>query len=377
MLRRGVSAFNDEQVTGVRESGAVSRMSECTRPEVRRVEEEAMKRLYVLCTVLLTATTLGCAEEHGAPTAPSPGGTDAPTASTNGEKVRHVPRDYATIQAAVDAASEGEIIQVGEGIYHENLVITTSGLRLRGSNGAVIEGAGTGTAIHVLGTAGQPVSNVEISGFEIRTFEKGIVAEFGVGIQIHRNDVQHIMNLGSLAAGDGEGVMLWTTRDSEVTGNAVHQNSHFGITLRLGSTNNTIRANRVYETGNPAVVPTSLRGTGIMITGEGTNGNRIVENEILRNYDRGILITRPAGTTPITGNVVAQNRIHESQRSGIAVMLAAAGNFIQQNDARGNNLSGQAPCYQCNLIDLSSAGLGGNTWERNLGAFNLTDSCGQ
>jgi hypothetical protein len=75
--------------------------------------------------------------------------------------------------------------------------------------------------------------------------------------------------------------------------------------------------------------------------------------------------------------VVAQNRIHESQRSGIAVMLAAAGNFILQNDARGNNLSGQAPCYQCNLNDLSSAGLGGNTWERNLGTFNLIDACGQ
>ncbi len=336
-----------------------------------------MKRLYVLCTVLLTATAFGCSEEPGAPTAPRPVPNDASTASANGEKVRHVPRDYATIQAAIDAAGEGEIIQVGAGIYHENLVITTSGLRLHGSNGAVIEGAGTGTAIHVLGTVGQPVSNVEISGFEIRTFEKGIVAELGVAIQIHRNDIHHIMNLGSAAAGDGAGVMLWSTRDSDVTGNAVHHNSHTGIELRLGSTNNAIRANRVYEIGNPAGVPASLRGTGIFLTGEGTNGNRIVENEILRSYDRGILLSRPAGTTPLTGNVVAQNRIHESQRSGIAVMLAAAGNFIQQNDARGNNLSGRAPCYQCNLVDLSSAGLGGNTWERNLGTFNLIDACGQ
>lgn len=341
-----------------------------------------MRRLYVLCTILLALAAAGCTQEN-APTAPSQVRIDAATAgdtaSAAGEKVRHVPRDYATIQAAVDAAGEGEIIQVGEGIYHENLVITTSALRLHGSNGAVIEGVGTGTGIYVLGTVGQPVTNVEISGFEIRTFEKGIVAELGVGIQIHRNDIHDIRNLPPLTAGDGEGVMLWTTRDSEVTENAVHQNSHTGIALRLGSANNTIRANRVYENGNPAVVPTGMsnRGTGILITGEGTNGNSVVENEILRNYDRGILITRPAGTTPITGTVVAQNRIHESQRSGIAVMLAAAGNFILQNDARGNNLSGQAPCYQCNLNDLSSAGLGGNTWERNLGTFNLIDACGQ
>jgi len=196
-----------------------------------------MKRIYVLCVVLLTAMALGCAEEYGALTAPSPVGIDAPTASANGEKVRQVPGDYATIQAAVDAAGEGEIIQVGKGIYRENLVITTSALRLHGSNGAVIEGAGTGTAIHVLGTAGQPVTNVEISGFEIRTFEKGIVAELGVGIQIHRNDIHDVRNLGSLTAGDGEGVMLWTTRDSEVTENAVHQNSHTGIALRQSSRN--------------------------------------------------------------------------------------------------------------------------------------------
>ena len=339
-----------------------------------------------LSLVLIALLFTACSEEHALPTAP--GSTQIQAATTSaavgtgnpaalGDKVQHVPRDYATIRAALDAAGEGGVIQVSAGIYNENVVVTTSGLRLHASQGVVINGAGTGIGIHVLGTSARPVTDVEISGFEVRGFERGIVAELGVGIQIHRNDIHDIRNLGSLTAGDGEGVMLWTTRDSEVSENVVHQNSYTGIALRGGSTNNTIRANRVYENGNPAVAPTGMsnRGTGILITGEGTNGNRIVENEILRNYDRGILITRPAGTTPISGNVVAQNRIHESQRSGIAVMLAAAGNFILQNDARENNLSGLAPCYQCNLNDLSSAGIGGNTWERNLGTFNLRDDC--
>ena len=86
-------------------------------------------------------------------------------------------------------------------------------------------------------------------------------------------------------------------------------------------------------------------------------------------------MARPVGTTPITGNVVGQNRVHQNQRSGIAIMAAAAGNFVMENDARENNLSGLAPCYQCNLNDMSSAGIGGNTWERNLGTFNLRDDC--
>jgi hypothetical protein len=85
------------------------------------------------------------------------------------------------------------------------------------------------------------------------------------------------------------------------------------------------------------------------------------------------MIARPAGTAPIGGNFVAQNRLHGNYRSGVALMGPVAGNTVVQNDARDNNLSGLAPCYRCNLVDLS---VGGNTWERNLGTFNLADpSC--
>ena len=83
--------------------------------------------------------------------------------------VLNVPWHYATIQEAVDAASAGNTIRVAAGIYNENVVISTSGLRLKGSHGAVIDGDGlTGTGIHVLGTAEQPVADVEVSGFEVR-----------------------------------------------------------------------------------------------------------------------------------------------------------------------------------------------------------------
>jgi hypothetical protein len=55
-------------------------------------------------------------------------------------------------------------------------------------------------------------------------------------------------------------------------------------------------------------------------------------------------------------------------------MDAATENVVVHNDARDNNLSGLAPCYRCNLSDLS---IGGNVWQRNLGTFNLTDACAQ
>jgi parallel beta-helix repeat protein len=132
-----------------------------------------------------------------------------------------------------------------------------------------------------------------------------------------------------------------------------------------------IRGNTVYQNGAQLG---NLGGRGILLTGAGTNDNQILSNEVLNNHGRGIIITRPLNpaVAPISGNIVAQNRAHGNQRSGIAIMGAAAGNFVQQNDARGNALSGLAPCFNCDLVDLS---IGGNVWERNLGAFNLTDDC--
>jgi hypothetical protein len=87
----------------------------------------------------------------------------------------------------------------------------------------------------------------------------------------------------------------------------------------------------------------------------------------------GVRIVRPGGSNPVTGTVVAQNRAHENQRSGIAIMFAASGNFVLRTMRAGNNLSGLPPCYDCNLVELSTSGP--NVWERNLGTFNLRDTC--
>ena len=101
-----------------------------------------------------------------------------------------MPRDFSTIQAAVNAASPGDTIKVATGVYNENVVISTSGLRLKGGEGAVIDGDGlTGTGILVLGTAAQPVADVVVSGFEVRDFQRGIVLQFTTGARISGNVV--------------------------------------------------------------------------------------------------------------------------------------------------------------------------------------------
>jgi parallel beta-helix repeat protein len=289
--------------------------------------------------------------------------------------VLHVPRDFPTIQAAVTTAQEGDIIQVQSGTYNENVVVTTSGLRLHAASGVVLDGTGlTGIGISVLGASdAEPITGVEVSGFEVRNFERGIIVGFGADVRIHRNSVHHnVDKILPRVLGDAAGIELITTRGSKVSENLVFENGEGGIQLRVGSTDNMILGNTVHQNGTQRTG--DLGGRGILLTGAGTNDNQILSNEVLNNHGRGIIITRPLNPTvaPITGTIVAQNRVHGNQRGGIAIMLAAMGNSVQQNDARGNALSGLAPCFNCDLVDLS---IGGNVWERNLGAFNLTDDC--
>ena len=111
-----------------------------------------------------------------------------------------------------------------------------------------------------------------------------------------------------------------------------------------------------------------MGGHGVLVTGAGTNDNEIRSNKILRNFGRGIVITRPAGTVPITGNLVLKNRMQENQRCGVCIMGAAQDNVVLKNDATGNNLSVLAPCLTFNLFDDSTVD---NIWKKNRGTSNF------
>ena len=66
--------------------------------------------------------------------------------------VLHVPEDYATIQAAVDAATEGNTVQVAAGLYNEKVAVSMSNIRLHAAEGAVLDGTGfNGIGISVRG----------------------------------------------------------------------------------------------------------------------------------------------------------------------------------------------------------------------------------
>jgi pectin methylesterase-like acyl-CoA thioesterase len=98
-----------------------------------------------------------------------------------GGNVIMVPGNYSTIQAAIDAAGSGDIIQVAPGVYSENVTINKPVSLVAKSfdpidpvrNSTIIDGGGRATTITI--PAGLPQMPV-IHGFVIRNSGDGILA---------------------------------------------------------------------------------------------------------------------------------------------------------------------------------------------------------
>lgn len=135
---------------------------------------------------LLTLCFIGC----GGPAStevPATAGQDTedlssqpPSSETPGDSAsapprsRLVPQEYATIQAAVDAARAGDTVLVAPGTYSERVRLK-SGIRLEGSGAALTVLDGQGRSENLVDFSG--ASDVVISGFTFRNVGPGIVCQ--------------------------------------------------------------------------------------------------------------------------------------------------------------------------------------------------------
>lgn len=317
-----------------------------------------MKRVFWLVAVLVALATSGVMTR------------DRDGFDGDGMMLR-VPAKFATIQQAVDAAQPGDVVEVGPGTYCEEVSITKSDVRVRGrkhgddrptlSGACLPAGAGFGVGFKITGTATAPVTNVEISGFVVDSYETGIMLQYVVGSRIAFNDVSNNARAGAgSAAGVQNGIVLATSSFNEITGNTASRNGHMGIAIRTGSNGNTVRENRLFynqqQWSNSCSLMVFLNSTG----------NRIIDNLVVDDQGNGIMLGNGAstGATQALANLVGRNRVYGHPKAGIVVEPLSVSNVILDNDATGNGLGSIEP----DVIDYNAPST--NVWIANRGTCN-------
>lgn len=207
-------------------------------------------------------------------------------------KIIKVPEEYSTIQAAVDAANSGDIIQVASGIYYE-LVSMNKSVKLvgEGSETTIIDANGTGTVVYVT------ANNVNISGFTMRsTMGCGECEVLAPGVYLH--GVNGCRVRSNVLLNNFYGIVLSSSSNNTISGNLVMDNQ-YGIDVS-SSSNNTIRDN----------VVASNWVYGIYLFA--SSGNQIFGNTISYNWMTPITYGLYIGSSS-SGNVLYRNNFVDNR----------------------------------------------------------------
>ncbi|MCI0677449.1 MAG: right-handed parallel beta-helix repeat-containing protein [Actinobacteria bacterium] len=118
-------------------------------------------RLWLSAGVVLLTACAGVDTTPASPAAMGDPTTGSPSEWTG--VTRHVPSEYPTIQAAVDAADPGDLVLVDRGVYRETVDVATPGVTIRGvdRNEVIVDGEfERANGVQVLFTDGVVVENM-------------------------------------------------------------------------------------------------------------------------------------------------------------------------------------------------------------------------
>jgi parallel beta-helix repeat protein len=270
-----------------------------------------------------------------------------------------VPRDYLTIQQAVDAARPGDRIVMEFTLHWGSAVIDgLSDIEIRGTSAALNPAPGhTEIGIHIKNS-----TNITLNGFEVRDFERAIVIENSSFCTVNRMKIHDNRDNGASAAFMADGIVLINSHGIDLTSNEVFQNGNNGILVTAGSTGNTLRGNRVYGNGwQMDGSPDIGAGAGIALNG-GTQQDNMLNGNKLGGNRWGILLG-PDGSA--SDNQITRNTTTGNARAGIALLENAENNLVKANTATGNNTMQLDPSTPYDIyIDTTGAE---NIVERNKG----------
>ncbi|ABE52543.1 NosD domain-containing protein [Methanococcoides burtonii] len=216
--------------------------------------------------------------------------------------------DYLSIQAAINNASVGDVIEVQSGTYYENVVVNKT-LSLVGIGMPLINASGSGTAMTIT------TDDCTIDGFNVTgsgTDWNGGDADSGIKIMSDDNTV-----LNCIAQSNNYGVYVFESENNTIENNSVYSNTE-GIYL-LYSHNNSLISNNLSSNTN--------RGAYIS-----NSDNISVLSNVAQNNDYGI-------NWYISGNSTVFNNSATSNNYGMYLSSSENCN-LDNNTAYGNTNHG-------------------------------------
>ncbi|WP_157942202.1 FlgD immunoglobulin-like domain containing protein [Salinibacter altiplanensis] len=222
------------------------------------------------------------------------------------------PADYASIQAAIDAADAGATIEVRDGLYAEDLTVDKT-LTLEGANAALPSGAPRGDEATIEGQVIVSASEVVVNGFKMTGGTPSANPNATVGLFLQPGTSGHtIANNELTGPGAGGEVRGLVTSTGPVTDVTIRHNGVSGWTsglfLNPGAEAFSIEGNEIRD--NTTGIEASDVGPDVTaaqncITGNATAGIEASGGHILTatsNYWGAA--SGPGGTYPGSGDAV-------------------------------------------------------------------------
>lgn len=253
-----------------------------------------------LATLSMLATACGGSDEAKTP------GTDSGSASTI-----LVPQDHKTIQAAVDAASPGDLILIDEGVYKEGVNVLTDNLTIRGvdRNKVILDGEfELENGIRVLEANGVVIENMTARNYTFNGFYwTGVDGYRGSYLTAYRNGDYGIYAFDSY-------------------------NGQLDNSIGSGSPDAGFYVGQCYPC-NAVIDNVVSEYNGLGYSGTNSGGDLYIINSTFRYNRAGIVpnsgsyeLCYPSRNSTIVGNLVYDNNGYDNP--GISVSLLAQGNGI-------------------------------------------------
>jgi len=283
--------------------------------------------------------------------------------------------NYTKIQDAIDDATDGDIIFVYNGIYHEHIVINKR-ITLMGQNRetTIIDGDETGDVIYIT------ADGVSIEGFKITGSGMGWNE---AGIEIRSNDTTIYNN--NISYNKGDGINIIRSCNNLIRNNIIMGNWVYGLYIRSHSNNNTICNNLIIDSSSDGIYIQNSEGNVIsnnvitdgyggvslrassynsiinniisnnldgIVIAFGSCNNTVIENNLSYCNTRGLLIKESSYNNTVIFNTVAYNGWH-----GIDCYYSGNNNTFYYNNFINNNIQAYDTCH-----NTWNGSFAGNYW---------------